>query len=96
MDAGDRRDAALDFAQRRARRRIGDRLRLHADQRGDQREPVGDAVVDLVQQHLGAFLGLAHLALGAVALALQPCLLERLIDGAASSSKNSWPAVLAT
>ena len=64
-------------------RRLGDRLGLHADQRGDQRQTVGDPVVDLVQQHFGAVPCFANLALGAIALALQPRGFDRLADRAA-------------
>jgi hypothetical protein len=63
MDAGDRADARLRLHQGRMRSGIGDGRGLQPDQRGDERERVADAVVDLAQQHLGAVARLADVLL---------------------------------
>ena len=83
MDAGDRHDTRLHFQEGAARRVVLDGVGLEAGERSDQRQRVGDAVIDLVQQQFGAVAGFADRALGFLRLGLQPLLLQGGADGRA-------------
>ena len=83
MDLGDGADPALHVRQCRAGLRLlgTEALLLEVDERADQRERVGDAVVDLPQQRFGAIARLPHLPLRRLLLAPHPVLGDRVLDG---------------
>ena len=76
---------------------IGDGRGLHADQRGDQRQRIADAVVHLAQQHLRAVARLADVLLGGRRLALRASPARpRLSRAECRSSRNSSPVSFGT
>ena len=81
MKVGDRGDSGLGFREHRFRARFGNVGGLHPDQRDNQRQTVGDPVIDLVQKRHRAVALLANFAFGPFLLAqlLRPLqgLLER-------------------
>ena len=62
-----------------ADRIAAERPLLHGNEGGDELQAVGDAMVDLAQQHLGPLAGLAHLPLRGFLLPAQPFGRERLL-----------------
>ena len=88
VDQRDGVDARLRFAERVLRHLVAHRIGLQADQRRDERQAVGDAVVDFGEQHLGPVARHAHFLLGGFLLRPEAGLLDGLLQRGAEQDQK--------
>ena len=81
-------DAGLRLAERVLRRLVAHRVGLQADQRGHERQAVGDAVVDLGEQDFGPVARRPHLLLGGFLLRPEAGLLDGLLQRGAEKNQK--------
>ena len=91
VDARDRRDAPLGFKKGLLGGGVRDRRGLEPHEGCNQRQRVGDTVVDFGQCKLGAFLGVVDFLLGLLARLAQPRGFDRLFDGGMEQGREIFP-----